>query len=38
MYRAKESTADFLYVVDGKIALVAVIINAEDLVLVFEQN
>ena len=37
MYRAKVSTADSSYVVDGKITLVAVIINAEDLVLVLNR-
>ena len=37
-YRAKVSTADSSYVVEGKITLVAVIINAEDLVLAFNRN
>ena len=37
MYRAKVSTADSSYVVEGKITLVAVIINAEDLVLVLNR-
>ena len=37
MYRAKLSTAAASYVVEGKIILVAVIINAEELVLVLNR-